>query len=47
MQRRDSEYIVREMMRLLLRGKRPRGRPEGEERRFIDVAKEIHEVSIS
>ena len=36
-QRRDSEYIRRRMMRLLLPGRRPRGRPQ---RRFMNVEKE-------
>ena len=36
-QRRDSEYISRKMMRLELPGRRPRGRPK---RRFMDVVKE-------
>ena len=36
-QRRDSEYISRRMMRLELPGRRSRGRPK---RRFMDAVKE-------
>lgn len=36
-QRRDSEYINRTILRLELPGRRPRGRPK---RRFMDVVKE-------
>ena len=36
-QRRDSEYIGRRMLRMELPGRRPRGRPK---RRFMDVVKE-------
>ena len=36
-QRRDSEYVGRRMLRLELPGRRPRGRPR---RRFMDVVKE-------
>ncbi|WP_139267332.1 reverse transcriptase domain-containing protein, partial [Escherichia coli] len=36
-QRRDSEYIGKRMLRLELPGRRPRGRPK---RRFLDVVKE-------
>ena len=35
--RRDSEYISRRMMRLVLPGRRPRGRPK---RRFMGVKRE-------
>ena len=40
-QRRDSEYIGRRMLRLELPGRRPRGRPK---RRFMDVVKEDMKV---
>ena len=41
-QRRDSDYISRRMMRLEPPGRRPRGRPE---RRFMDEVKDGFEVS--
>ncbi|KAI5609084.1 hypothetical protein C0J50_6086, partial [Silurus asotus] len=40
-QRRDTEYIGRRMLRLELPGSRKRGRPR---RRFIDVVKEDMQV---
>uniref|UniRef100_A0A087XJI6 Uncharacterized protein n=1 Tax=Poecilia formosa TaxID=48698 RepID=A0A087XJI6_POEFO len=40
-QRRDTEYIVRRMLRMDLPGKRPRGRPK---RRFMDGVKEDMKV---
>ncbi|TWW74035.1 hypothetical protein D4764_14G0000360, partial [Takifugu flavidus] len=40
-QRRDTEFIGRTMLRFKLPGRRPRGRPK---RRFIDVVKEDRKV---
>lgn len=40
-ERRDSDYVAKRMLRLELQGKSPRGRPK---RSFIDVVKKVMRV---